>query len=65
MDIFVLEFKAFGVGALRSCQRNPRLEVWVWMIGWQWFHGTSLSVVVPIASLILTVDSPKLIVEKY
>ena len=62
----VLVFKAFGGGALRACRRKPdRLEVWLWMAGWQWFHGTSSSVVFPIACLTLTVDSSKLIVEIY
>ena len=63
---FVLVFKAFGVGALRAYRRKPdRLEVWLWMAGWQCFHGTSSSVMFPIACLTLTVDSAKLIVEIY
>ena len=60
----VLVFKAFGGGALRACRRKPdRLEVWLWMAGWQCFHGMSLTVVFPIAYFTLTVDCSKLILE--
>ena len=58
----VEEVFAFGVGALRAYRRKPdQLEVLLWMAGWQWFHGTSSTVVLHIAYLILTVDCCKLI----
>ena len=58
----VEEVFAFGVGALRAYRRKPdQLEVLLWMAGWQWFHGTSSTVVLPITYLILTVDCCKLI----
>ena len=51
-------------GALRACRRKPdRLEVWLWMAGWQCFHGMSLTVVFPIEYLTLTVDCSKLNLE--
>ena len=31
-------------GALPACRKKPeRLEIWLWIAGWQCFHGMSLT----------------------